>query len=390
MAREERRAEPGAEIPVVLGPNEDIRNKVLFGENVEVPQTMIAALNTLSGPLAQLITGMYDVVLGAGDKHQETAKGQMVLQQSAQGQMGLAWGAQQKLTAEAIELCIRLAAETRSPQEKIAVKIKGADGADATTEVEIANLQKGNWYVEVDTTYPDTRAMKRAVFNALFEQGAKDPILMKFLTLPENLELFKEVMGVEELEIPGADAALQQKREIEEMLNGEGPVPPSPDEMKAAVAALAQKAAQAMQQNPGMPPPPPPDEEQLEKSLSQPTVPIDPEWDMHAEHIQVITDWLCSQARYNAEAEGKLDQIEDIKLHGELHKKALAAQQANQQAQQKPPSESVNFKDLPPDGKIQLAAQAGIKLNPEVMAAQQVQEAAQQQAKQQPSEGAKQ
>ena len=49
MAREERIAEPGAEIPVVLQPGEAIGNKVLFGSNVEVPQTLINALNTLSG-----------------------------------------------------------------------------------------------------------------------------------------------------------------------------------------------------------------------------------------------------------------------------------------------------------------------------------------------------
>lgn len=35
----------------------------------------------------------------------------------------------------------------------------------------------------------------------------------------------------------------------------------------------------------------------------------------------------------------------------------------------KPPSESINFKDLPPDGQAQLAAKAGIQLHPEAIAA---------------------
>ena len=35
----------------------------------------------------------------------------------------------------------------------------------------------------------------------------------------------------------------------------------------------------------------------------------------------------------------------------------------------KPPSESINFKDLPPDGKAQMADQAGIKLAPDAIAA---------------------
>ena len=45
----------------------------------------------------------------------------------------------------------------------------------------------------------------------------------------------------------------------------------------------------------------------------------------------------------------------------------LAEQQAQEQAANsaKPPSESISFSDLPPEGKIQMAAKAGIKLSPE-------------------------
>jgi len=42
--------------------------------------------------------------------------------------------------------------------------------------------------------------------------------------------------------------------------------------------------------------------------------------------------------------------------------------QAAQAGAKKPPSESINFKDLPPDGKAQLAAQAGINLDPNSIA----------------------
>lgn len=46
----------------------------------------------------------------------------------------------------------------------------------------------------------------------------------------------------------------------------------------------------------------------------------------------------------------------------------LAAQAQKEEA--KPPSESINYKDLPIDGKIQMAAQAGIQLDPAVMEAE--------------------
>ena len=42
--------------------------------------------------------------------------------------------------------------------------------------------------------------------------------------------------------------------------------------------------------------------------------------------------------------------------------------QGGQEGQVKPPSESISFKDLPPEGKVQMAQQAGIQLNPQQMA----------------------
>jgi len=43
--------------------------------------------------------------------------------------------------------------------------------------------------------------------------------------------------------------------------------------------------------------------------------------------------------------------------------------QASQNAAQKPPSTSISFKDLPPEGQAQLAKQAGLELHPEAIAA---------------------
>jgi hypothetical protein len=42
---------------------------------------------------------------------------------------------------------------------------------------------------------------------------------------------------------------------------------------------------------------------------------------------------------------------------------ALQAQQQGQPSDTKKPSESISFKDLPPEGQVQMAAQAGIKLS---------------------------
>jgi hypothetical protein len=356
LAREERKAEPGAEIPVVLEPGETIQGKVLFATNVEVPQTLINALQTIQGPLGQFITGMYSVALGEGDEHQETAKGLTILKDSAQGQIGVAYGAAQELIAGAIEQAIRLGASTRDDQQKIPLR---SENSVASRVVEVANIQKGNWYADKDTSFPDTKAMKRAIFTSLMQVAEKDPGMRAILMLPENQELFKEFVGIEGFEVPGAAADMQQRREIEELLKS-GPSMPSPQEVSQAIIGLAQKAAQTMQ--PGQPMPPPPDPEQLAQSLAKPTVPIDPIWDYHQQHIQAIQDWLASQDRFDEEAKQNFPGIENVKLHGMAHKQALQAQQTAPQG--KPPSVSINYADLPPDGQVQAAAEAGIHVNP--------------------------
>jgi hypothetical protein len=378
MAREERKAEPGAEIPVVLAPGETIQAKVMFGDNVEVPQTMILALNTLSGSLGQMITGMYSAAQGEGDEHQETAKGLTILKESSLGQIGIAWGASQQLIAGAEEQCIRLGASTRDSGQKIPVRTQGSD-SQASKEVEIANIQKGNWYAEFDSSYPDTRAMKRAIFTSLVQMSEKSPAIAAMLALPENQELFKEFVGIEGFEVPGASADLQQRREIEILLES-GPSKPAPQEVnetvKQQLAQMAPAAIQAAQQQ-GLPAPPPPPPQVLEQmqqkatqALTKPTVPIDPVWDFHQQHIQTIQDWLASQDRFDEEAKANFEGIENVKLHGMAHKQALQAQQAP--PQNKPPSVSINYADLPPDGQIQAAKEAGIQLNPTLMAAQKV------------------
>ena len=103
----------------------------------------------------------------------------------------------------------------------------------------------------------------------------------------------------------------------------------------------------------------------------RPTVPIDPVWDYHQEHFQTIKDWLASQDRFDEEAKGNFPGIENVKLHGEAHKQAIDA--AQQPPQGKPPSVSINFADLPPDGQLQAAKEAGISLNPQGVIMQEIQ-----------------
>lgn len=374
MAQQEHRSEPGNSNPVVLMPNEDIRTKIFVEGNIEVPATMINAMNTLSGELAQLITAALPSLMGSGDEHNETKGGIAIMREQALGQMGIAWGASQNLLGKAEEQAVKLAGKTQPDGTAVSVLIPGGNMApDATKDIEISELNAGDYCYEVDDSFPDTRAMRRAVFNSLLQMAGKSPQLEQILQLPENQALFKEMVDPD-LEIPGADARLQQKREMDKLLSSQ-PIRPTIQQM---MQAIAQQAMQGAQQGQPLPPPPPPQAMQqmqawlngepgappqitaLIHSLSQPSVPIDPVWDFHLLHYQEIQDWLAGDQSYQETQKGNAAGIENVKLHGEAHKKVLDASAPGPQV--KPPSESINFADLPDEGKIQMAAKDGIQL----------------------------
>ena len=85
-------------------------------------------------------------------------------------------------------MAIRYAADTRDEDEKIPVKIPGND-SDSDQFIEMRNIKTGNYFCEVDTSYPDTRSMKRAILTSLMESAAKVPFLAALWQLPENQNL---------------------------------------------------------------------------------------------------------------------------------------------------------------------------------------------------------
>lgn len=117
-------------------------------------------------------------------------------------------------------------------------------------------------------------------------------------------------------------------------------------------------------------------------------------WEDATTRLKVINDYRKGQ-RYAVlppEKRQQIDQLADAyqqMLSRELEAKVTmeakqAALMAQAQEQAKIPveqakaqankrmTEAINYKDLPPDGKLQLAAQAGIKLNPVILAADHV------------------
>ena len=100
-----------------------------------------------------------------------------------------------------------------------------------------------------------------------------------------------------------------------------------------------------------------------------------------AEGQQKLAD-MAATRQEKAEAHQQAMQKGALELRKlELELTALATPEAPQPTEQKPPSESIAFKDLPPEGQAQMAAQAGIRITPERMAQHQADQDAKEAAK---------
>ncbi len=101
--------------------------------------------------------------------------------------------------------------------------------------------------------------------------------------------------------------------------------------------------------------------------------------DMTNEKIQemkiAIVEAMRDSGAVGPEAEARLVDSTKVGVLETLKDVGLIDKAKNEEStQEKPPSKSISFKDLPPEGKAQLAAQAGIALNPEEIAADEQQE----------------
>lgn len=317
-ALQEQENVPGNEIPCNMPPGGLKLGDMMHRDDPSiVPPAMVAAYQDLRGQFAQFQTAVLPALFGAAESDNQTKGGISMMRDQAMGQMGPAWGALQELMAEAYYQAVMCAARAAEGEDKV-VNIPGAKGKP--DQISMADLLKGKFhcYPDTDSSFPETTAAKRQVYMQLVELSLTNPQMAETLMIPENQEMGKRLTGLSELKLVAADATEKQLAEIEQMLKGPGVMPPTPQELQIAGEQWKQSAAQAAMN--GMPPPPKPGP----MDVLQSSIPIDPEWDFNEFEAQVVQDWLSSPEGLEAKADPNLAaQIQDIKLHGLAHKKAI-------------------------------------------------------------------
>ena len=169
----------------------------------------------------------------------------------------------------------------------------------------------GSIELESSENLPITWAQKKDAIMELIKLN--NPEILQLLASPENLDLIKQAVGIDEFKMPGEADRQKQYEEIQQLLNSEPIViPPAIDPMMI----------QQMQLSGQMIPP-----ELIQQSQPQelPSVEVDVELDNHQIESEICRTWLIGPA-------GRLAKIENppgyknVLLHYKAHMQAMQMQ----------------------------------------------------------------
>jgi len=288
-----------------------------------IPESFMKHTEYMATQLLQFILAIPSAVQGAGMPDQKTASGYTAALNQALGQLGVIWGAVQRLMANVYRQAALAAAKEDADQK--AIVIPGPKGQSVT--VDMASLGKGRFlcHPDIDSGYPESTIQKRGTLSAVLEMAAKNPILAQALfQSPDNWDFFARTMGIPEITLPEAKSRRKQIAEIEILLQ-QSPIAPTPEEIEAAQQQHAEETMLA--QVGGQPPAP-----FNEQSLMRSSVPVEP-LDFHAwefeECREFLSDWPKVQQQLNA---GNEAGVQNVRLHAMEHQRFMA-QEAAAQAQ---------------------------------------------------------
>lgn len=319
-----------------------------------LPDSLMRWIENVSGPLAQLMLATPPVLFGAGDSDSKTASGTAQLRAQAMGQLGLIWGMIQRQWARIRFQAALLAGKNPDYAEEVVV----ATG-DQSAPIQMAKLLKGKFgaYPDEDSSFPETTTQKRQNLNVLLQIAAQSPEFgMQLMSSPDNWKAIADLQGFAEIVIPEADSRDKQLLEIEELLQ-QTPIPPSPEQLEAAMQAHASEAVAgaALSAQTGQPAPEVPDFDPL--SMLKASVPVD-ELDYHEWEFAKCKQWLSSDAcrrqlaiRSEQYPAGNKMGVLNVKLHALEHQKFIQNQAMQAQALLPPPAPKRQMPSQPKDGQ---------------------------------------
>jgi len=355
-------AEPAAHFPARARPGQPLAAGFFQPAPAQVPPDMIRHQQDLIGPVAQFLTGLFPAIFGGNMEDVKTASGYALARDQAMGRLGLVWRRTKQFYADVLLLAVDSFRKNRP--EDAEIPLLGPDGVLDARSIRTADL-KGNICVhpEADETFPRLKSQQRGVLQQLF--SINDPVIQRALTEPANLGYIKNVLGLNEMVIPGEDSRNKQLREIQQLLVSAPIVvhlPVAPPSSSAILPVRAQHLSRsgrdaaplqpALQQSGvgatlgspgadggeaqagGASPAPthttsegshpsPVTSHQSPAALVLPSVPVDQLLDDHAVEFEECKRWSNSEAGQSARMTNPAG-FANVRAHAEAHLRAMA------------------------------------------------------------------
>lgn len=320
-------------------PNVPVAEMIFVEPQVTLPQTLPDFIKEYSGPLAELLSGAYPALAGGDVGTADSGVAIATQRDSALGRLAPTWHSIKNCEATSMKQLVSWGAKCRD--KSVREKIPGGE----TIKLEL-NDMKGNilCYAESDENFPETYTQRKNGVTQIFTDAAKNPQLGEALYNAENLELLRAMTGLRDIYMPEVTARDKQLGEIEQLIN-QKPIPTQAymqAEMKLGMLKAGIKKGggdpaqlqQAEQELEALP-----DDQKFQCSI-----PIRKS-DDNVTEAATCWKWLNGEEGRKMFYTNKKSYL-NVELHWELHDNAAKAATAAAGPPAKPPSESINFKDV--------------------------------------------
>ena len=363
-----------------LDPAMNVQQKMVQEPAVVVSQQLINLRDSLFTSIPNAITGIGRAAIGQADEANQTLGGITKLGQASRGETGTVFTGFVEAYTRSAQQAVRIAAKFRAAEAqdgRLSLKRRKLPDLD----VDLVELQMADFWCEPDSdqTYPSTHEEEQLALQQLTMAAQMgDAQAAAMLADPGNAARFAQLRGIAGAKSSTGLVGAKVNQLIQFLLVEE----PKKNEQAVQMfqQQMQQQALQAAAQGQPMPQP---NEEQMQqmkyqllKSSRMPS-PLDQpdlEFPFFMEWMYSPAGQLAKEANetgflnvelYAMQLQKMLSQNEQQKMQAQIMPQLLI-EKAKKAPTQKSPGESINFKDLGPWGRLQLAAQAGIDIKADV------------------------
>jgi len=165
--------------------------------------------------MGQFQVGAFPSLMGGSAANIDTASGYAMSRDQALGRQGIFWRAIKQFWDNCMVKGVRIYGSERN--EDIEIPLKAIGQEFESHLIRLDDLQGAVVvYSETEEQFPETWVQKRRTLMELLQSGSEE--IAGVLQHPENMKILKDLLGLDELAIPGDTSRDKQWREIIQLL----------------------------------------------------------------------------------------------------------------------------------------------------------------------------